>query len=355
MRYGIVLAIAVVTATLVVAQPRNTLDVYFIDVEGGQSTLVVSPSGESMLIDAGFPGERDAGRIRAAAQAAGLRQIDYFLNTHFHGDHFGAIPELIKSIPVRTFVDHGTTVETSERALASFNTYRAARETGKHLPVKAGDKVPIAGIDVEVVIASGVPSAKNQRGGGAANPLCRDYQAQPDDLSDDAQSVGTVTRLGRFSMIDLGDLTWNKEYLLACPTNRIGAVDLYVTTRHGLNGAGLPALVHALRPRVAVMNNGPTKGASKEAWQTVKSAPGLEDLWQLHYSVKRPASTAPNLFEKSENGGPELNTAEQMIANLDETAGHTPAHFLKLSARDDGSFTITNPRTGFTKKYEARR
>jgi competence protein ComEC len=260
MRFLIAMWMAVVVAgTIAVAQARGTLDVYFIDVEGGQSTLVVSPSGESMLIDAGFPGERDAGRIAEAVRAAGLRQVDVFLNTHFHADHFGAIPELIKTIPIRTFVDHGTTAETSERALASFNTYKAARETGRHMPVKAGDKVPIKGIDVEVVIANGVAGSKNQPGGGGANPLCSAYQAQPDDPSDDAQSVGTVIRLGRFSMIDLGDLTWNKEYLLACPDNRIGTIDLYVTTRHGLNGAGLPALVHALRPRVAVMNNGPTK------------------------------------------------------------------------------------------------
>ncbi len=253
------------TALAAFAQGGKGLEVYFIDVEGGQATLLVSPSGESMLIDAGFPGERDGARIAAAAKDAGLSQIDYFLNTHFHGDHFGSIPDLVKRIPVRTFVDHGTIVETGERSVAAFKTYTDVRDRGKHLVVKAGDKVPIKGLDVQVAIAGGVPVRSPLAGGGQPNPLCGDVAAQPVDATEDASSVGTVISLGKFRMIDLGDLTWNKERELACPVNLVGQVDLYVSTRHGLNGAGLPALVHGLRPRVAVINNGPQEGGVPRA------------------------------------------------------------------------------------------
>jgi hypothetical protein len=192
-------------------------------------------------------------------------------------------------------------------------------------------------------------------GGGAPNPLCRDFTPGEDDKSEDPHSVGVVIRYGRFRALDLGDLTWNKEHDLVCPNNPIGTVDLYLTTRHGLNGAGAPVLVHAVRPRVAVMNNGPRKGASPEAFRTIKSSPGLEDLWQLHYSVARPASPAANIHETSPTGGPELNTSEPMIANLDEAANHTAVYNIKVSAREDGSFVVTNPRNGYIKEYKPRR
>jgi beta-lactamase superfamily II metal-dependent hydrolase len=347
---------AVVGLSLVgYSQGRKTLDVYFIDVEGGQTTLLVAPSGESMLIDAGFPGPRDGDRIAAAAAGAGVKQIDYFLNTHLHADHFGAIPELAKKMPIRNFVDHGSLVETGERSIAAFKAYAVERDKGHHIVAKPGDKVPVKGLDVQVVIAGGEAITRPLEGGGAPNPLCRDWVPQEDDPTEDARSVGTVTRFGRFRLLDLGDLTWNKEHLLACPNNMIGTVDLYVTTRHGINGAGSPSLVHAIRPRVAVMNNAAKKGASREAWMTVKSSPGLEGLWQLHYSVRRPPSTAPGLHETAETGGPELNTSEQMIANLEEPEAHTPAYAIKLSAREDGSFVLTNSRNGYSKGYAARR
>jgi competence protein ComEC len=344
----VMLAVIVATTAVVVAQGRSALEVYFIDVEGGQATLFVSPSGESMLVDAGFPGARDGERIAAAAKDAGLKQIDYFLNTHFHADHFGSIPDLVGRIPVRTFVDHGTTVETGERSVAAFKEYTAVRDKGKHLVVKAGDKVPIKGIDVQVVIAGGVAITAPLGGASGANPLCSSVTAQPNDPTEDASSVGSVISIGSFRMIDLGDLTWNKEKELVCPSNLVGKVDVYLSTRHGLNGAGLPALVHALQPRVAVINNAGKKGASREHFLTIKNAPGLESLWQLHYS--EPRAPVTQLTENGEQGGKELNTAEPYIANLDDST----AHFLRLSARPDGSFTMTNPRQGFHRDYKPR-
>lgn len=329
-------------------QGQKPLLIYSVDVEGGQATLFVSPSGESMLVDAGFPGARDAERIAAAAKDAGITQIDYFVNTHLHSDHFGSIPDLLTKVPVRHFVDNGMLAETSERSIASFKTYAAVRDKGPHTVPKPGDKIPIKGLDVQVVMAGGVPIAKPLAGGGP-NPLCRDWQPLEDDKSEDARSIGVVVHLGAFRMVDLGDLTWNKEHELVCPTNLVGPVDVYLTTRHGLNGTGSPAAVHAFRPRVAVFNNAGTKGASREHWLTVKSSPGLEDMWQVHQSMPR-KGMAP-LHETAEQGGKDVNAPEQFIANLDDTT----ANFIKITVRQDGSFTVLNPRTGFSKEYKARR
>ena len=337
------------------AQKQKTLDIYSIDVEGGKATLFVAPSGETMLTDAGIPGARDSGRIIAAARSLGIKQIDYMLVTHFDADHVGGVAEVSAQLPMRNFVDHGSIVVTQERAVAVFNAYAAVRDKSHHILAKPGDRVPISGLDVEIVTAGGDALKKPLAGGGAANPLCRDFTPGEDDKSEDPNSVGVVIRYGRFKALDLGDLTWNKEHDLVCPNNPIGTVDLYLTTRHGLNGAGAPVLVHAVAPRVAVMNNGPRKGASPEAFRTIKSSPGLEDLWQLHYSVARPASPAANIHETGPTGGPELNTSEQLIANLDEVADHTAVYNIKISAREDGSFVVTNPRNGYIKEYKSRR
>ena len=338
------------------AQKQKTLDIYSIDVEGGQATLFVSPAGETMLVDAGIPGPRDSGRIIAAAKAAGVKHIDYMVNTHFDGDHVVGVAEVAAQLPMRNFVDHGSIVLTAEGPVAIFRNYVAVREKGHHILAKAGEKIPIAGFDVQIVTAGGEAIKKPLQGGGSPNPLCAGFTPQDDQQGiEDPLSVGILVRYGRFRMIDLGDLLWNKEHDLVCPNNPIGTVDLYLTTRHGLNAAGAPVMVHALRPRVAVMNNGPRKGGSREAWMTVKSSPGLEDLWQLHYSVARPPSPQPTIHETSPSGGPELNTSEQMIANLDEAADHAAVYNLKISAREDGSFVVTNPRNGYSKEYKARK
>jgi competence protein ComEC len=330
------------------AAAAKSLEIYSIDVEGGQATLLVSPSGESMLIDAGFPGTRDARRIAAAAATAGVKQIDYFVNTHFHLDHFGSIPDLVTILPIRNFVDSGEIAETGKQSVAAFQTYASYRQKGRHLVVKAGDTVPITGVEARVVIAAGTAIAKPLPGAGVANALCREIKPQEVDPTEDARSVGLVVSLGQFRMIDLGDLTWNKENELACPNNLVGTVDLYVSTRHGLNGSGSPALVHALRPRVAVINNAGKKGASREHFLTMKTSPGIEDVWQLHYSV--PRAGIARLLETSDPGGPELNTQDELIANPDDLT----EHYIRISAREDGSFSVTNARNGRTRQYAAR-
>jgi competence protein ComEC len=320
------------------AAKRQALDVYFVDVEGGQATLVVSPSGESMLFDAGWPGfdGRDADRIAAAARDAGVSHIDYMVVTHYHVDHAGGVPEVAERLPVRAFVDHGDTTETGGNAERLFDAYARVRAKGRHLVVKPGDVIPVAGLEALVVTARGERIGRSTTGQPVANPLCDAADRKAVDPGENARSIGVVLRLGAFRLLNLGDLTWNKELELVCPENLLGTIDVYLTTHHGLDSSNPPALVHAVRPRVAIMNNGAKKGGSPEAWQVIRNAPGLEDFWQLHYA---------------EAGGVTHNAPETFIANLDETTGH----WIKLSARSDGSFTVTNGRNGFEKEYGPRR
>jgi beta-lactamase superfamily II metal-dependent hydrolase len=316
------------------ARAAKTLDVYFIDVEGGQATLVVAPSGESLLVDTGWPGfnGRDAERILAAAKLAGVKRIDYLLVTHYHLDHVGGVPQLAARIPIRTFLDHGASVESGKEADELFRAYERVRVKGKHLVVKPGDRIPIQGIEVEVLTAAGNEISKPLPGAGAPNPLCASSKPREVDPSENARSIGVLITFGKFRMIDLADLTWNKELELACPNNKLGTVDVYLSTHHGMNLSGAPAIVQALRPRVAIMNNGARKGGSPEAWQAIHSSPGLEDFWQLHYAAA---------------GGKENNAPEPFIANLEEQGS-----WLKLSAESNGQFAVTNSRTGKTKTYK---
>jgi len=316
----------------------KTLQVYFIDVEGGQATLIVSPSGQSLLVDAGWPGfnDRDADRIVATARAAGVKQIDYLLVTHYHLDHVGGVPPLAAKIPVVTFVDHGPSVETGKDADDLVAAYRPWRDKGKHLVVKPGDKIPIKGLDIKVVSAAGKMIPKPLRGAGAANPLCATTKLREPDPSENAQSIGILIKYGKFRLIDLADLTWNKVYELACPVNRVGKVDVYVVTHHGMNLSGSPAIVQVMAPRVAIMDNGAHKGGSPEARQTMHTSPGLEDIWQLHYAVET---------------GQQNNAPEQFIANPEENC---QGYGLTLSVSADGAFIVTNARNGYAIKYPAK-
>jgi competence protein ComEC len=296
----------------------------------------VTPSGESMLIDTGFPGfeDRDVNRVLATIKQAGLSKLDYLLITHYHNDHVGNAAAIAAKIPVGTFIDHGPTVETTDAATALYNGYLKGRESGRHMLAKPGDKVPIRDLDVTIVAASGERITRPLSGPSAPNPLCGAFKPKDPDPTENARSIGSMIAFGRFRMVDLGDLTWNKEQELVCPSNLLGTVDVYLTTHHGLAQSGSAVIVHALRPRVAIMNNGPKKGGSPDAWQIVHDSPGLQGFWQLHYAV---------------DAGKDHNVAEPMIANPDESA----AHDIKISAQRDGSFTVTNSRNKLTKSYKA--
>jgi competence protein ComEC len=329
------------------AQPRDTLDAYFIDVEGGQSTLIVSPSGQSLLIDAGWPGARDADRITGVARQAGITQIDYLVLTHYHVDHAGGVPELASRIPIRNFVDHGPTSDKLANVPQYYAAYLIVRDKSQHILAKPGGRIPISGLDVQIVSAAAETILEPLPGAGAPNPLCADFQ--PKDESKDPMvggenknSVGMVISLGKFRMADFGDLTWNKEHDLACPNNLVGAIDLYVVSHHGKETSSLPMLVYSMHPRAAVMNNGANKGAEIPTFDTLKHSPGLEDLWQLHYGVEAGKRNSP----------------EQLLANLGTAGtkesgvpGESPVNYIKLTARRDGSFTLTNSRNAYSKEY----
>jgi competence protein ComEC len=315
----------------------KNMEVYFIDVEGGQATLFVSPSGESMLVDTGWAGfnDRDALRIAAAAKHAGVKKIDYLVITHYHADHVGGVLQLAAKLPIRNFVDHGPNNETGKQADQLYgNWIETQKKMGQHLVVKPGDTIPVKGLKVQVLTANGDEISAPLEGAGKPNQYCSGFKRRDEDKTENARSVGTLITFNKFRIIDLGDLTWNKEYDLVCPNNKIGTVDVYLTTHHGMNMSGSAAIVHALHPRVAIMNNGPRKGGSPEAWQVVHSSPGIEDIWQVHYAIA---------------GGKENNVADTFIANIDEQC---EGKYIKLSVQPDGTFTVTNSRNNYSKTYK---
>jgi len=326
------------------AAAGDKLRVYFIDVEGGQSTLFVTPEGESLLIDTGWPGNngRDADRIVAAAKEAGISKIDYVLLTHYHVDHAGGIPQLLERIPVGTFLDHGPNRELDKGITEKdYALYQQALATGKYKVIhpKPGDVLPIKdsrGFKATVISEDGNLIDKPLPGGGEANSYCASSEVRPADQTENSRSLGIEINFGKLKLLDLGDLTWDKEMQLMCPNNRLGHIDIYIVSHHGWNQSSSPALVDAIHARVAIMDNGAKKGGSTPVLQTIKAAPGLETLWQLHFS---------------EEGGPINNTAEQYIANPE---GPDAGHSLELTASQDGSFDVINTRTGVTKHYSAR-
>ena len=345
------------------AQTRTTLDIYVVDVEGGNATLFVAPSGQSLLIDTGNGGpaaERDGGRILAAAKDAGLTQIDHLITTHWHGDHFGAMEFVASKLPIRHFIDHGGTVEAPAAGNAFVREgYPALYAKATHTIAKPGDKLAISGLDWRIVAAGGQHITSPLPGAGKPNSTCADYKAGMPDPSENAQSVGSIVTFGKFRVAHLGDLTWNKEFELMCPTNPIGTVDLFIVSHHGQAISNSPQLVHALHPRVMVMNNGTRKGGQPDAMKVLHTSPGLEDLWQVHFSqLSGQEYTVPGMFI--------ANTYDEPIAAMPIAAVTAPApgpgaapppahdgqaYWIKISARDDGSFTVTNARNGFSKTY----
>jgi competence protein ComEC len=356
---------AVLLPTALGAQTRTTLDIYVVDVEGGNATLFVAPSGESLLIDTGNGSQaasRDAERIMAAASDAALTRIDHLITTHYHGDHFGAMSELASRIPIANFIDHGPNVQANPATDAFLNdVYPALYARAKHTVVKPGDRVAMRGVDIRIVASAGEPTREAVPGAGQANALCAAHQPKDADPSENAQSVGSHFTFGRFRALHLGDLTWNKEFALACPRNLLGVVDVFIVTHHGQPVSNPPALVHAIAPRVAVMNNGTRKGGQPDAMKVLFSSPGLEDLWQLHFSLLSGQEyTVPGVFianvadERPQSMPVEPIAAPAPGAGAAPPPAHNgPAFWIKVAARDDGSFTVTNARNGFSKSYAA--
>ncbi len=319
--------------------PPDSLKIYAVDVEGGKATLVVSPASESILIDTGNIGDgapRDAARIMEAIKDAGVRRIDYLITTHWHRDHIGALPIIAQLIPVREFIDHGPSVQRDEKVDEFLRNYPLLYARSKHTVVKAGDKLAVAGLDVSIVASAGNTIRAALHHGSSPSASCSRFVApENDDNNENSQSIGIRITFGRFRLVDLGDLSTTKEFTLMCPRNSLGTVDLFMVSHHGQPKSNSELLVHALQPRVAIMNNGSRKGGQPEVMQVLYSSPGLENLWQLHFSW----------LSGQEYGVPGL-----FIANRVDPP-HATAFWIKVSAQKDGSFTVTNSRNGFSKSY----
>jgi competence protein ComEC len=352
----LLLALVLAPVGMLNAQSMS-LNMYWIDVEGGASTLIVAPSGESLLIDTGWTVEdRDAKRIYAMAQHAGLKKIDYLVISHFHADHVGGLAALSKMIPIGRFFDRGDVIEIENKRW--LDDYHAA-SAGKRTIVKPGDTIPIKGLQVVVVSSNQELIAKPVNGGGP-NPLCADAEQKESAGPENARGVGVLLTYGTFKYLNLIDLDWAKEMELACPVNKLGKVTLYQTGRHGsFDGAGAPAFLGAIQPQVVVVNNGPRKGMGqvdnsaksnnppgkavapyeKNAYLRLANIRGIEGIWQGHLSLLDP--------------DPRHNTVPDMIANLEDTAD-CKGNWIQASVTRDGKFTVTNGRNGFTKNYAVR-
>jgi len=324
-RLAVLLALA--SASSAATKP---LDIYIVDVEGGKSVLLVSPSGQSMLVDLGWPALKDhqpsTDRIVEAAQAAGLKRIDLLVISHFDIDHLGDLGALAAKIPVGRVFDHG-----GSQSNPRFAAYAAVRDKIGHTVLKPGDKVPLKDVDIEVLSAGGKLTQRS----GTSNPLCDIYKqaaALPTDTEDD-NSIGLLITWGKFRMLDLADLEAHPTHDLVCPANTIGHVDVYNVNVHGQFKGIAPELVGALQAPVIIQANGPRKGADAQSWPVLKAAPGLKDIWQLHTSL---------------NAGKDANPPDDFIANLDPTDGFKS---IKISADESGKFTVVNTRNGFSKTY----
>jgi beta-lactamase superfamily II metal-dependent hydrolase len=328
------------------AVPANSLLIYAIDVEGGQATLLVdTKTHASLLVDTGWramsPSDdagRDAGRIQAAMADAGITRIDHVLVTHFHVDHVGGVPELAKRVPIGEFLDHGENREDSDITRHDYAAYLKAIQGKSRRIVHPGDTIDLPGLTAIVITADGEHIAADPRvlGSGVKptpNPNCAAEPKWDLDDTENPRSTGVLIRFGKFRFLDLGDLTKAREIPLVCPDNLIGTVDLYLVNHHGMNLSNSKAFVDAIHPRVAIMDNGAHKAGSPEAWQTVHESPGLQDLWMLH---------------TAEGSDAAHNSPDALIANL---KGGSDGNWLKVVAAPDGSFTVTNARTGQTKTY----
>jgi competence protein ComEC len=323
------LIVVLLFAAVPALHAAKTLEIYSIDTEGGQATLLVSPSGQTLLIDTGYAGNsgRDADRIAAAAKASGVKKIDYLLLTHHHSDHAGGVHSLLERLPVANFLDHGPDVENGNQYDSA---YAAAFAKGSHQVVKAGDTIPVKGLDIKVVVASGKPLDHK----GESNPYCAGLTPKEGETGENPQSAGILVQFGKFRFADLGDILYTGELALECPENKLGKADVYLTTHHATHVP--PKSVYGVAPRVIVMNNGPRKGGLPEAWKLLHDSPGLEDLWQLHFAVA---------------GGKDTNAPDAFIANVDE---RDLGQYLKITASEDGSFTVFNQRNKFSKAYKAK-
>ena len=373
-RKTLVAALLASALSLPAVAADGTLKIVSIDVEGGGGTLFVTPEGKSLLIDTGWPSgagllpspdgaQNSADRIAAAARKLGLSKIDYLIITHYHMDHVGGVMELVKRIPVDTFIDHGPNAEhlmPGEKVppdLAGgapdqlYPKYLETIKGHKHIVAKAGQVIPIGSMTDTIVSSDGVVLSKPLAGAGAPNPACDTAEAKATRAiggEENRRSVASLLRFGKVSIAMFGDLSWDKERELSCPAGKLGHVNLLIVTQHGSNISSNPASIADMHPDIALMGMGGKKGGDEGPIKTIKSSPGLMGFWQTHESFAHP----------------EWSGDKNMIANLNPPAGAIAAHAKQMftvppdqghaihaEITAAGKITMTNDRNGFSKTY----
>ncbi len=326
------------------AESPRGLDIYYVDTEGGAATLIVTPAGESVLIDCGNPGARDAERIhRVATQQAGLKAIDHLIITHWHSDHYGGVGRLAKLMPIHQYYDHGIPAmlqEDPKNFPLLIQAYKLATQ-GKSRTLKPGDEVALkqkeGGPSLRLLCVCGSGEVIGEKPGAPTNPIAKEHKPQPEDPSDNARSLGFILSYGNFRFLDLGDLTWNVEYKLVYPSDKIGPVDVYQVTHHGLESSNNAVLIKTVNPRVAIFNNGARKGGHPSVTATLRRLPEIPAIYQMHRNVQV---------------GAQENTDPAFIANLDEKC---QGESIQLAvAPDSKSYTVTVGSKGKPRRYETR-
>lgn len=337
-----ILLVSLTMATLAKPPARKTLEIYYVDVEGGAATLIVTPAGESILVDTGWPGfeSRDAKRIQAAMQQAGIAEIDHLIITHYHVDHFGGVPELAKLVTIKNHYNHGELPNPPENGSQTrqYANYLAAANN-KTTTIKPGDTIKLRSLKGTPPVTLRFLAARGETLPGKtreSNPVCADAKQMPEDKSDNARSIVFKLSYGAFDFFDAGDLTWNIESKLVCPSNVIGKVDLYQVTHHGMDISNNPVLLKSVSPTVAIMNNGPKKGGSANTIKWLRELPSLQALYQVHRNV-----AISN----------EQNTAPEYIANIDEQGSEMI--WVSVDAAKK-TFTVTNGRTKASKTFASK-
>tara|TARA_B100000029_G_scaffold516243_1_gene627937 strand:- start:2294 stop:3394 length:1101 start_codon:yes stop_codon:yes gene_type:complete len=360
------LFIYIVFAISTAHSQMGTLQVYVVDVEGGNATLFIGPTGESALIDTGNGGAnaiRDAGRILDAANDAGLMQIDHLITTHWHGDHFGGMAELASNIPIGAYYDPGPSVQGQPNTVSFLaDVYPGLIADASRTIVDPGDTISIEGLEWTIVTSGGNVLDTDLTGGGGQNSYCATFEPQGPDTGENAQSIGSHIRFGEFTALHPGDITWDVEGALMCPENHIGTVDVLFVGHHGQGpasptGSNTPQLVNAVAPRVSLINNGTRKGGQPEPMSIILNSPGLEDVWMSHFSLLSgqeytvPGIFIANTFDQELDAMPIAPLPGSRDTWPDPPPHNGTAYWLKVTAMENGTFTVTNARNNFTKSY----
>ncbi|MDX1947511.1 MAG: MBL fold metallo-hydrolase [Pirellulaceae bacterium] len=316
------------------------LDIYWIDVEGGAATLIVTPAGETILIDAGNPGRRDADRIVKTVAEAGLKQIDHLIITHYHGDHFGGAVSLAELLPIYSLYDNGQFEGMPDDP---GQAYFELKTKQRHV-VKPGESLPLKQIGqtspaVSLKFLGGRQQFIEAPTGVAENAaICADSREKSRDGSDNANSVVMLVGFGGWRFFDGGDLTWNQEARLVCPKNLVGPVDVYQVTHHGLDSSNNPLVLRSLLPTVAIMNNGVTKGCLPEVAANLRETKSIQAVYQSHKNLRPDGATA--------------NVSDEYIANLEKEC---KGNYIKLSVAPEAkSYTVSIPANGHERTFETK-